>query len=71
MEILKEIRRAANASGKLIANAEHAAIAIEHDCGMVSSDSDFIQFCGLRWRIARGQPVTLPQSHPLGMRVSC
>lgn len=40
--------------GKLIADAWHAALAMEYDCEWLSCDSDFARFQGLRWR------------HPLG-----
>jgi len=40
----------ADARGKLIADAYHAALAIEHGCEWVTSDSDFSRFDGLRWR---------------------
>jgi len=42
--------RDAGARGKLVADAQHAAVAIEHGCTMVSTDSDFDRFPGLRWR---------------------
>lgn len=38
------------ARGKLIADAYHAALAIEHGCEWVTADSDFSRFQGLRWR---------------------
>lgn len=37
------------ASGKLVADAWHAALAIEYDCEWVSTDSDFARFKSLRW----------------------
>lgn len=38
-------------SGKLIADAYHAALAIEHGCELVSADTDFARFQGaLRFR---------------------
>jgi toxin-antitoxin system PIN domain toxin len=50
MEIFERLCRSAGANGKLVADAQHAAIAIEHGCTMVSSDSDFDRFSGLRWQ---------------------
>ena len=44
----------AGAHGKLIADAYHAALAIEHGCEWVTADADYARFEGLRWR------------HPLG-----
>lgn len=37
------------ANGNLVADAWHAALAIEHGCEWVSDDSDFARFAGLRW----------------------
>lgn len=48
--IFERLCRDAGATGKLVADAQHAAIAIEHGCTMVSTDSDFDRFPGLRWR---------------------
>jgi uncharacterized protein len=41
---------AARARGKLVADAYHAALAIEHGCELVTTDSDFARFPGLRHR---------------------
>lgn len=38
------------ARGKLVADAWHAALAIEYDCEWISTDSDFSRFAGLKWR---------------------
>lgn len=37
------------ARGKLVADAWHAALAIEYDCEWVSTDSDFARFKTLKW----------------------
>ena len=50
MTIFERLCRDSGAKGKLVADAQHAAIAIEHGCTMVSTDSDFDRFPGLRWR---------------------
>ncbi|MCY4602121.1 MAG: type II toxin-antitoxin system VapC family toxin [Acidobacteria bacterium] len=50
MTIFERLCRDAGATGKLVADAQHAAIAIEHGCTMVSTDADFDRFPGLRWR---------------------
>ncbi len=42
--------RASGARGKLIADASYAALAIEHGCEWISTDSDFARFPGLHWR---------------------
>lgn len=39
----------ANAKGNLVADAYHAAIAIEHNADFVTTDGDFARFPGLRW----------------------
>lgn len=39
-----------NATGKLVADAYHAAIALENGCEWISADGDFARFPGLRWR---------------------
>jgi toxin-antitoxin system PIN domain toxin len=36
--------------GPLVADAYVAALAIEHGCELVTTDSDFARFKGLRWR---------------------
>ncbi len=40
--------------GPLLTDAHVAALAIEHGCELITTDSDFSRFQGLRWR------------HPLG-----
>ena len=50
LEILERICRESGAAGKLVGDAQHAAVAIEHGCTMVSTDSDFSRFPGLRWQ---------------------
>ena len=50
MAIFERLCRDAAATGKLVAGAQHAAVAIEHGCTMVSTDSDFDRFPGLRWQ---------------------
>ena len=50
LEIFERLCREAGATGKLVADAQHAAIAVEHGCTMVSTDSDFNRFAGVRWQ---------------------
>ena len=50
MDIFERLCRESRATGKLVADAQHAAVAIEHGCTMVSTDSDFGRFSRLRWR---------------------
>ena len=47
--IFEELCQAVPAKGKLVADAWHAALAIEYDCDWISTDSDFARFPGLRW----------------------
>ncbi len=50
LEIFTDLCRQSSATGALVADAQHAAVAIEHGCTLVSTDSDFDRFPGLRWR---------------------
>ena len=50
MAILERLCRVARATGKLVADAQHAAVALEHGCTMVSTDADFGRFPELRWQ---------------------
>lgn len=36
-------------TGGLVADAYHAALAIEHGCEWITNDTDFARFPGLRW----------------------
>lgn len=49
-EIFSDLCREARARGKLVADAYHAALAIEHGCEFVTTDGDFARFAGLRHR---------------------
>lgn len=42
--------RTTGASGKLVPDAYLAALAIEHGCEFITTDTDFRKFPGLRWR---------------------
>jgi uncharacterized protein len=48
-ELVSELCRRAGATGKLVADAQHAAVAIEHGCTLVTTDGDFARFRRLRW----------------------
>ncbi len=50
LEIFEELCRRSGATGKLVADAQHAAVAVEHGCTLVTTDSDFDRFPELRWR---------------------
>jgi toxin-antitoxin system PIN domain toxin len=49
-DIFTRLCSAVGARGKLVADAYHAALAIEYGCEWLSADSDFARFSGLRWR---------------------
>lgn len=51
-DIVTRLCRATRATGKLVADAQHAAVAIEHGCTLLSRDADFARFAphGLSWR---------------------
>jgi hypothetical protein len=48
-EVVEELCQAADARGNLVADAAHAAVAIEHGALWVTLDRDFARFPGLRW----------------------
>ena len=50
-----ELCRAAQATGKLVADAQHAAVAMAAGCTWVTRDDDFARFAphGLRWQHLR------------------
>lgn len=50
LKIFEDLCRRSGATAKLAADAQHAAVAIEHGCTLVTTDSDFDRFSELRWR---------------------
>ncbi len=50
-EIFSDLCRTADTRGNLVADAAHAAVAIEHAATWVTFDRDFARFPGLRWRV--------------------
>lgn len=48
--IFQRLCLAAKARGNDVADAQHAALAIEHGATWISKDRDFARFPGLRWR---------------------
>ena len=50
-EIFAQLCRASDAKGALIADADHAATAIEHGATWVTLDRDFARFPGLKWEV--------------------
>lgn len=49
-DIFRQLCQQTGASGKLVADAHHAALALEHGCEWVTTDADFGRFPGLRVR---------------------
>lgn len=62
MGIFERLCRDAGAAGKLVADAQHAAVAIEHGCTLVSTDTDFARSPDLRWRHPLRRPTTVHES---------
>ena len=48
--ILRELLAPLGTGGNLTSDAHLAAIAIEHGAELISRDTDFLRFPGLRWR---------------------
>ncbi len=48
--IFQDLCEGIPARGKLVADAWHAALAMEFDCDWYSTDSDFARFTRLRWK---------------------
>jgi uncharacterized protein len=47
--IFQRMLRAGNATANLVPDAHLAALAVEHNCELLSTDSDFSRFPGLKW----------------------
>ncbi len=52
--VLFELLDAAGTGGNLVNDAHLAALAIEHGAEVVSFDTDFARFPGLRWQLLSG-----------------
>ena len=50
LEIFEDLCRRSRATATLVADAQHAAVAVEHGCILVTTDADFDRFPGLRWQ---------------------
>jgi len=53
--ILQRMLLALNVGGDLVSDAHLAALAVEHDCELCSTDTDFARFPELRWRNPLGR----------------
>lgn len=49
-DVFAELSRATSARGNLVMDAWLAALAIEHNCTLITTDRDFARFDGLKWR---------------------
>lgn len=47
--MLAELIARVSPTANLIPDAQLAALAIDHGCGLASTDGDFARFPGLRW----------------------
>ena len=52
LHLVGALCRASGAAGKAVADAQHAAVAVEHGCTFVTRDRDFAAFApfGLNWQ---------------------
>jgi uncharacterized protein len=48
--IFQQMLRAGNATANLVSDAHLAALAVEHNCVLHSTDTGFARFRGLKWR---------------------
>jgi len=48
--IFQRMLRVGHATANLVSDAHLAALAVEHNCTLHSTDSDFARFRGLKWK---------------------
>ena len=48
--IFQQMLRAGSATANLVSDAHLAALAVEHNCVLQSTDRDFARFRGLKWK---------------------
>ena len=48
--LFQQMLRSGNALGNLVSDAHLAALAVEHNCVLHSTDADFSRFRGLKWK---------------------
>ena len=48
--LCQQMLRAGNATANLVSDAHLAALAVEHNCVLYSTDTDFARFRGLKWK---------------------
>jgi len=49
-QLFQQMLRAGNATANLVSDAHLAALAVEHNCVLYSTDTDFARFRGLKWK---------------------
>jgi toxin-antitoxin system PIN domain toxin len=49
-DFFRQAIRAGDATGNLVSDAHLVALALEHNCTLHSTDTDFARFRGLKWR---------------------
>jgi hypothetical protein len=58
--LFRQVLADGNAVGNLVSDAHLAALAIEHNCVLCSTDADFARFTSLKWI----NPVAVPPPRP-------
>ena len=48
--LFQQMLRAGNATANLVSDAHLAALAVEHNCVLYSTDTDYARFRGLKWK---------------------
>ena len=48
--LFQQMLKSGNALGNLVSDAHLAALAVEHNCVLHSTDADFSRFRGLKWK---------------------
>jgi predicted nucleic acid-binding protein len=48
--VFQKMLRGGNATANLVSDAHLAALAVEHNCVLCSTDADFARFRGVRWK---------------------
>jgi len=49
-ELFQKMLRVGNATANMVSDARLAALAVEHNCMLHSTDTDFARFRGLKWK---------------------
>jgi toxin-antitoxin system PIN domain toxin len=54
-QLFQQMLRVGNATANLVSDAHLAALAVEHNCVLYSTDTDFARFRGLKWKNPVGE----------------